>query len=89
MSERKRLTEEVARLHQDSVLAQKASADMERHLKSAALESQAAAERAENKCATVLLIKCLVIAVLHVMRASENSALCNSTTFLIELNLQG
>ncbi|CAL8467199.1 g6735 [Coccomyxa elongata] len=53
VSERKCLTEEVARLQQDLVLAQKTSAEVERHLKNAALESQAAAERAENKAKAI------------------------------------
>ncbi len=49
VAERGRLTGEVARLQRDFALAQKTSADEERHLKAAALDGQAAAQRAENR----------------------------------------
>lgn len=89
MSERKRLTQEVARLQQELVLAQKTSAEVERHLKNAALESQAAAERAETKCAAVLPITLQVIMLLPVVGAIGDGFLCISTTNLVEFGFQG
>lgn len=49
MAQRGRLTGEVAQLQRDLALAQKDSSEEQRHLKAAALESQAAADRAESK----------------------------------------
>ncbi|KAK9917001.1 hypothetical protein WJX75_009773 [Coccomyxa subellipsoidea] len=49
VAERGRLTTEVARLDSALALAQSSRVDEQRHLKTAAQDSQAAAERAENK----------------------------------------
>jgi len=49
VAQRGRLIGEVAQLQRDLALAQKDSSEEQRHLKAAALESQAAADRAESK----------------------------------------
>ena len=48
-SERARLSAEVARLERDLAGMQRDCAEEDRHLRAAAVESQAAAERAENR----------------------------------------
>ena len=54
-SERARLSAEVARLERDLAGMQRDRAEEDRHLRAAAVESQAAAERAESRSGPSLL----------------------------------
>lgn len=55
VEERGRLKAELLRLQQDLAFYQKSSADEERRLTTSAMESQAAADRAEHKCVSFTL----------------------------------